>query len=859
MDNTTNGGNDKRNWRERLGIGTNGLPKAADEPKPVAETRPAGPQLPATPAVGAVKMAPRPQPVAKPAPMAPRPAPKPVAAAPVAPPAPKVTPTPVAPARPVVLATVSPARPVAQPSPPSPPSVSTTSPEGLANRLKAQREAAEKLAEQRIQMARQRAEAARQDNAAPGAVSGRPKFTFADEESKAGQPVVPAAATLPPPLVRTAPPRPVLGGDAVRPVAPPRPAAEYQPPAPPSYAPRPASYTPPYRPIDPVTGYAPPAGGNRSYVPPLAQSRPAAPLPPQLPTGELDSDFGYAPPPLRQTRPVRPGQPLQRPPQQPSQGYGDSEDIFEQAPLRRPRKPTADEYAQAYRETPAGYEDEQELQGSPWWILVSALVLLAAAVGGYMFYSNYVSKQVATQPTTTTPVVTAPDQPAKVQPDQATTAQQPAAQPAVAPAQPVVAKPTKKQIYDRIVGDKEVVGSANLVPTEEIPVQPDAGTQAVVPAGEPAPGAAAPPGTIDQGAGDAAPLPVPPPPGTNGQQGQLQQPPETTPKQTAEVTPAASESEAAILPVDGLKTTTEASGNVAVDDVVPTPSEKLATIKGTDAAPSVEQVPQVPGTPVQPQQNVAVAEQAPAVATPAQPAQEAPAPQVADQPAEAISDAPAAETSTPTPVKVAAKPKTVKKQVTGAKLNNLGAKPVVLVPPGGQVASVPSVAEDSLYGDSSGAGQAPATALAVPAQKKRTLSDLFKQQNQTEVLSAPASPVLNQTAPQTTPQQTQVALAQPKQVAPQIQPQQPATTGSGYVVQLASFPSRAEANQEFARLRSSRASAIGGLAPVVTESSIGGSTRYRLGLGPMDSRATASQVCSRLIAAGERDCVVTRQ
>jgi cell division septation protein DedD len=863
MDNTTNGGNDKRNWRERLGIGTNGLPKAAEDAKPVAEAKPAAP-LSATPAVGAIKMAPRPQPVTKPAPMAPRPATKPVAATPVTAPAPgpRAVPAPVVPVRPVVQATVTPARPLAKPAAAP---VNTTSPEGLANRLKAQREAAEKLAEQRIQMARQRAEAARQDNASTAATSGRPKFTFADEESKAAQanpptsPVVPPATTnLPPPLVRTAPPRPVLGGDAVRPVAPPRPAAEYQPPPPPNYAPRQPNYTPPYRPVDPVTGYAPPAGGNRSFVPPLAQLRPAAPLPPRLPPIDPEADFGYAAPPLRQSRPQRSGQPLSpRSMPQPTQTYAEGEEIFEQSPPRRSRRPTAEEYAQAYRDTPAGYDEYQEpQQGSPWWILVSALVLLAAAVGGYMFYSNYVSKQVATQPTTTTPVVTAPEQPAKVQPEQAAAAQQPT-QPAGTQPQAMVAKPTKKQIYDRIVGDKEIVGSTNMVPTEEIPVQPDAGTQAVVPAGQAVPDTTAPPGTVDQGAGDTAPLPVPPPPGTSGQQGQLQQPPDTATKQTAEVAPAASESEAALLPADGLKKSTADPANVAVDDVVPTPTEKLAAIEGTVATPTVEQVPQVPGTP-------AVAATQPAVTAPVPEAQlqtpvTPPAAAVeAARPADAISDTPDAKPVVldgPTSGKVAAKPKQAKRSTASPKLNNLGARPVVLVPPNGQKGATPTVADNGLYGD------APATSLSTgigtvaPAPKKRTLSDLFKQQGQQQSQPQAAVPLTTVVPTQPVPQ-TQVAAVQPKQVTPQ-QAQAPA--GNGYVVQLASFRSRAEANQEYARLRGSQGAVIGSMAPVVTESSIGGSTRYRLGLGPVDSRATASQVCSRLISAGERDCVVTRQ
>jgi len=172
-------GADKRNWRERLGIGGKDMPKISDEFKAAAPAP-------------ALKV---PQPVAKPAPMAPRATPGKYAAAP--------------------------------------------SSEALAEKLRSQRVAAEKLAEQRVSVARERAEAkVAPEAAAPvlepslqarpeaRAEPTRPKFSFADEEPVKAESMPQheppprsrtiSAPPIPPPLV---PPRPALGGDRLPPPA----------------------------------------------------------------------------------------------------------------------------------------------------------------------------------------------------------------------------------------------------------------------------------------------------------------------------------------------------------------------------------------------------------------------------------------------------------------------------------------------------------------------------------------------------------------------------------------------------------------------------------------------------------------
>ena len=64
QDSSNGAGADKRNWRERLGIGAKELPKLSDEFRDE-------PQISAPPPAGTARPAPR-APVTKPAPMAPR-------------------------------------------------------------------------------------------------------------------------------------------------------------------------------------------------------------------------------------------------------------------------------------------------------------------------------------------------------------------------------------------------------------------------------------------------------------------------------------------------------------------------------------------------------------------------------------------------------------------------------------------------------------------------------------------------------------------------------------------------------------------------------------------------------------------
>ena len=217
MDQNSSNDTEKRNWRERLGIGGKELPRLSGEFSRAPETIPFEEKA-------EVKLA---QPVANPAPMAPRIA-----------------------------------RPQQQMPPPGAP---PQAPDVLAEKLRAQRAAAEKLAEQRVTAAKQRAENAPVAAATGGRVAAptivtikpdappaaKPKFTFADDEAKSdfnrdsralppGRPAQKPVSQQP----QLSPPRPPLGGQSRLPAGPPAGfQPQYRPQPPRSYSP--SSYTPP--------------------------------------------------------------------------------------------------------------------------------------------------------------------------------------------------------------------------------------------------------------------------------------------------------------------------------------------------------------------------------------------------------------------------------------------------------------------------------------------------------------------------------------------------------------------------------------------------------------------------------------
>lgn len=560
----------------------------------------------------------------------------------------------------------------------------------------------------------------------------------------------------------------------------------------PQAAPPPAGGFPPqfrpasYRPIDPATGYVPPSSSFQPNRMPPGQG----PRPPADPRARprLGGE-GYVPDPLNEPSLRMPRyEPLAKPAvrQEPlrQQNYNFDTDyndeIFEEPASPPPRRASATDYNQAYRDQDAMFEPERRRRsGGPWMLLALLLLAAAAAGGGIWFYQTNIK---TASNGGETPVVPSPDTPAKTQ--------QPAAN-ADAPApSPTVQAPSKKQIYDRIIGDKEVP-AGQMAPTEEAPVQPPVQGSAQPsnvpqPDGVPAPAA---------GSGEEAlPLPMPPPPGSNTQ--------------------------GAAQPAG---TTQMASNGSQTPNAAAIPQPAAVTNQTMIQEPAAAPAPQPAATPT---------EQAAAT----QPAQQITEPQPADQ--ETISEQPA-----PAPKKKSVKTAQTTKAKTKPK--QLGAKPVVLVPPPEEASAAtqdPALAAEGEPPLQAGATPEPAPA---PAKKKKTLLGLFTGENNKVDETAPA--------------ETQVASVQQPQ-APQ-QPQQPAASqaASGFVVQLTSYRSEDEARTEARRVASKHAGILNGMTPSVMKVSAGGSTRYRVAFGTVTSRNQASTVCQQLASAGERDCIIGRR
>ena len=795
--NSTNGaGADKRNWRERLGVGSKELPKISNEFR-------AAPAMQAPPA-GSAKPAPRaPQPVTRPAPMAPR-----------------------APVKSMVT-------PAAAPPAPTPRVIDNKAQDVLADKLRAQRAAAEKLAEQRVLAARERAEAKivtspaaaaePKFNMPPRAASqapaprpaatppladaaSRPKFSFAEDdavvrkEPRADGLVPPRPALVAPPL--QPPPRPVLGGERV------------QPPFLRPSAPAPAGrQMPPYRPIDPATGYAPPSRytpprGTAADAPAYGTARPPVRRPPAIDPYGRQGDQRPYPPEAYEDDP-RAGPRLSRPPAprgraRPSEPEEEFDEVFEEAVAPQRQRASARDYQNAYRETEGGYEEDQRRSSGPWLLLLALLVGAAIAGGVFWYYKTKMTAATATPPSTTSsetvPLVEAPQDPAKTAPEQPPEAQSQA---------PAAVK--KKLIYDRIVGDQEVPGD-QVMPTEEIPVQPAASAEppaAEIPAATQIPAPDAPENAAPADGGlalpapdETAPLPLPPPP-SNDQQGSLDK---TGMEKIAAA--AAQPEQGSTAPPPPVVAVTE----TATDTTLPPPepaSDGAALVSGAEVPPAGSTAAEAAKT---------------------------------------------AEPAAPAPAKPVKKKETAKaakkKTVAEPKAEDLGTEPVVLVPPSQPVP--PSQGSEVAAGEPvSQQGAAPE-----PVKKKKTLLDLFSTSSEnTETPAQVAAPEQTQTA--SLPPKTTAAPAPEPEPAPA--PAAKPASGTGYVVQLSSFSSQSEAQTEYGRLSSLYPTVVGGLPQRVAEAKVGGSTRFQLGLGPVKTRADATRVCSALFQAGERDCIVRSQ
>ena len=751
QDSTNGTSGDKPKWRDRLGIGAKDMPKLSDEFKS---------QPLATPSVNAEGRGP--QPVTKLAPMAPR-----------------------AHGQPNVVAHVG---GEAQRG-------AEVQSEGLAEKLRAQRAAAEMLAVQRVSAARQRAEARIAAEPRPGiqkvpandsspkeATFSRPKFSFADDDQSAkrqepslapdkggnGMLRNPASA---PSLI---PPRPALGGERAQPSLLRQPGSPFRTEMPPAF-----------RPIDPATGYAAPSsrtaplGGQRAY-----SGEPAG----FSSTGNLTRKPSYDA--FRRGPDIAPygGEDGRGDPRLGRSLSGraieeEPDDVFEEETPPHRRRAGASDYRSAYREIEEGDTEDRRRSNGPWLLLV-ALLVAAFATGGIIWLWKGTSVTTATGPTTeTVPVVEAPEEPAKTAAER------------TAEGAGDLAAVNRKQIYDRIVGDREVTGDT-VVPTEVTPIQPEVGESGdtELPRGSSA---------NDTDSDDAAPLALPPAPGQNIE-GRIDQ--GTDQKVVA------------------------AAGQPAVEEVkTQTTTQSTDSIASLLPATGTEEVTSVPET------KAAATDTSSSAATDSGSA-------ASTESSAASTESVEPEAQSPLPVQkkaVAAK----KKKPAAENTASLDTAPVVIVPPGEVIAPSQETVESGTLSTTDTVQSQP------PVRRKRTLFDLFSG-NKTDAVPSQDAVAAQQAA------ETKVASLPAKTIAPTPEKQ---VGGSGYFVQLASFRSQAEAQTEYARLRAKYPSVIGALPSSINQATVAGSTRHRLGLGPMATRDQASQICSSLIAGGERDCLVRKQ
>ncbi|CAN5369031.1 hypothetical protein BH10PSE7_BH10PSE7_27550 [soil metagenome] len=853
MDQDTSKTPGKGSWRDRLGVGGRDreMPKLANEFKPARE--------------GKTNAAPNdngqrtPQIVTKTAPMAPR-----------------------APSPPQARQAEKPA----QKSQPVPGQQRQGDNQDLAVRLKAQREAAEKVAHQRVSQARGRPESS---------TGEKPRFSFAEEEvaqarrestpresspreqpsfanklaaanqsvtKSAGPPSAPpqSAKATPqkaPPLL---PPRQALGGE--KPIT-----------APPAY---PTRYTPPasqggagtagYRPLDPPA-YQPQVN---KPVPRQASNAPLNDSPADMrrphgrdaaaPYRGRDADYGdgYQDHPRGGAAPARARTPA----------YNDEpSDVFEEerAPPAR-RRASAQDYNEAYREFDEGYGEEQGRRKGPWLLLLF-LLIAAIAAGGIIYY--YMTEiKPAGQVDGKVPVISAPDQPAKVDPEPNATMGQQA---------PGTTDAQRKQIYDRILGEDTIDGN-KIVPTEQQPkaVEPSGnaqpgdtqGNNSQTGTGQPAdsqPAMQAQPGANNtanpDGTVEPLPLPLPPPPGENGTQGALTNGTNQSVAAAAAKDNATSGSPQPVSAKDNARIESPQASSSAEDIIEPIPGEADGPAKPAPVKPSSEAQPKI--TP------------------PAEAVQETEV--ITDKPVEAEKPA---EVKKPAAKTASTKTKATKK--TPADDQASAQEPMILVPQsetdvqGASSAEQPPATSRPLLGIFRSTGKRPAGS---PTGKRRddavttgpgrgnwqSLPSIGDGASNEQVSSITA----NYTKPADDAGQAQDAApvqdvapdqaAQPEPLPEAAPPEappaktaavetEPKAAGGKYVAQLASFQSKAEAMAEYNRLQSQHGDVLNGLKPTVTASNISG--RFRLGVGPVATREEASNICNALISAGERDCLV---
>jgi SPOR domain len=569
-------------------------------------------------------------------------------------------------------------------------------------------------------------------------------------------------------------------------------------------------------------------------------------------------------------------------------------------------------------------EEEPRGRGVPLILLLALLALALIVGVLIFFYTQKFNLPSSSASTANQeiPVIAAPEEPAKATPEpQADTpAPGPAATANVPPPQPL--QQGRKQIYDRILGE-EAVEQNRLVPTEEQPVAPprsndgqDSGETATGGGAPlPEPGSdSGPPAEPSSNDGTAPePLPLPPPPGVQGSNER---------RAPSGIEAVASSSEPQPEPsVDGNAPLIEPTSEQSVSTPEPSPS-KAATGRVQQPSPSRVALADTSDTARSRVSDGAATNQdsvgAVSAGTPPAGSGKAKTPRNGQTGSGAVIPPSESETIVdtlpPPPGAVAGSPSTLSGPMRlgqGQPVSPAGSAAYS----GAPVAAPSTGASQPAYLDqfksqaqqSANAAQRPRTGrdvdpldgLRTPLSGRSNAAQPPPQQlamaeppqgaalpppapppasfvGQPAVVPPPAQAVQARPAqavqappsPAARPQQPAAARVQPAPAAPprqQLAALTPATTpavagGTGYVVQLASFRSEAEAAGEFRRLQSRHPQLVGTLQQRIQRADLGASgTFYRLGVGPLGSKDLASRLCNSLIAAGEKDCLVRRQ
>lgn len=170
-----------------------------------------------------------------------------------------------------------------------------------------------------------------------------------------------------------------------------------------------------------------------------------------------------------------------------------------------------------------------------------------------------------------------------------------------------------------------------------------------------------------------------------------------------------------------------------------------------------------------------------------------------------------------------------------------------------------SVRGDQATAGTPAAAAQPAAPVPAPAKPSRTAAATNTRPSATNPSAANANGPLS-LAPQTessaAPEPVRVAATNPTQVAPAASAASGAT--GGYLVQVSSQRSEADAQASYKSLQSKYPSVLGSHAPLIKRADLGEKgTVYRAMVGPFGSSEEASQFCGSLKTAGGQ-CYIQR-